>query len=139
MSKALLDTAMKHPKKPQAVSIAPGAVAVPEAIAQLLQYREDSLTAQLGGSMARAMKGAGPSGNYTCNCWLPPLPSPPVHGAMHGTVHAMCHLCIELCMAHCMHCYTCLKCTSCTQEISFVPCQNRKTWSSYGSMRTNQK
>ena len=53
---------MKRPKKPQSVSIAPGAVAAPEAISQLLQYREDSLTAQLGGSMARAMKGAGPSG-----------------------------------------------------------------------------
>ena len=65
MSKALLDSAMKRPKKPQSVSIAPGAVAAPEAIGQLLQYREDSLTAQLGGSMARAMKGAGPSGNYT--------------------------------------------------------------------------
>ncbi|KAL3161189.1 hypothetical protein ABBQ38_009556 [Trebouxia sp. C0009 RCD-2024] len=62
VSKALLDTFMKRPKKPQAVSVAPGAVAAPEAIGQLLQYREDSLTAQLGGSMARAMKGAGPSG-----------------------------------------------------------------------------
>lgn len=65
VSKALLDSAMKRPMKPQSVSIAPGAVAAPEAIGQLLQYREDSLTAQLGGSMARAMKGAGPSGNYT--------------------------------------------------------------------------
>ena len=55
---------MKRPKKPQSISIAPGAVAAPEAIGQLLQYREDSLTAQLGGSMARAMKGAGPSGEY---------------------------------------------------------------------------
>ena len=60
---------MKRPKKPQSVSIAPGAVAAPEAISQLLQYREDSLTAQLGGSMARAMKGAGPSGKYACN-WV---------------------------------------------------------------------
>ena len=67
VSKALLDSAMKRPKKPQSVSIAPGAVAAPEAIGQLLQYREDSLTAQLGGSMARAMKGAGPSGKYACN------------------------------------------------------------------------
>ena len=71
MSKALLDNAMKRPKKPQSISIAPGAVAAPEAIGQLLQYREDSLTAQLGGSMARAMKGAGPSGEYApdCNLW----------------------------------------------------------------------
>ena len=74
VSKALLDTAMKRPKKPQSVSIAPGAVAAPEAIGQLLQYREDSLTAQLRGCMARAMKGAGPSGNYTCNHSLPALP-----------------------------------------------------------------
>ena len=69
VSKSLLDSAMKRPKEPQLVSIAPGAVASPEAIGQLLQYREDSLTAQLGGSMARAMKGAGPSGKYTCN-WV---------------------------------------------------------------------
>lgn len=60
---------MKSPKKPQSVSIAPGAVAAPEAIGQLLQYREDSLTAQLAGCMARAMKGAGPSGKYACN-WV---------------------------------------------------------------------
>ncbi len=58
---------MKHPKKPQAVSIAPGAVAAPGAISELLQFREDSLTAQLGGAMARAMKGAGPSGIFLCN------------------------------------------------------------------------
>jgi hypothetical protein len=56
---------MKRPKKPQAVSIAPGQVAAPGAITELLQYREDSLTAQLGGAMARAMKGAGPSGIYS--------------------------------------------------------------------------
>ena len=62
MSKSLLDAATKHPKKPQAVSVVPGGVAAPEAIGELLQYREDSLTAELGGAMARAMKGAGPSG-----------------------------------------------------------------------------
>ena len=55
---------MKHPRKPQAVSVAPGGVAAPEAITELLQYREDSLTAQIGGAMARAMKGAGPSGTH---------------------------------------------------------------------------
>ncbi len=53
---------MKGPKKPQAISIAPGQVAAPGALTELLQFREDSLTAQLGGAMARAMKGAGPSG-----------------------------------------------------------------------------
>jgi len=53
---------MKRPKKPQTVSIAPGQVAGPGALTELLQFREDSLTAQLGGAMARAMKGAGPSG-----------------------------------------------------------------------------
>ena len=62
VSKSLLDTAMKRPKKPQAVSLAPGQVAAPGGLSELLQYREDSLTAQLGGAMARAMKGAGPSG-----------------------------------------------------------------------------
>lgn len=60
---------MKNPKKPQSVSIAPGAVATPEGIGELLQFREDSLTAQLGGAMARAMKGAGPSGMYLLSAY----------------------------------------------------------------------
>ena len=62
VSKSLLDAAMKQPKKPAAVKLSPAAVTSPEGIAELLQFREDSLTGQLGGAMARAMKGAGPSG-----------------------------------------------------------------------------
>lgn len=63
VSKSLLDTAMKAPKKPQVPSPAPGEVTDPSIIGQLLQFREDSLTGQIGLAMARAMKGAGPSGN----------------------------------------------------------------------------
>lgn len=62
VSKSLLDTAMKAPKRPKAPSPAPQDVASPDVIADLLQFREDSLTGQIGMSMARAMKGAGPSG-----------------------------------------------------------------------------
>ena len=54
---------MKQPKKPAAVKLSPAAVTSPEGLAELLQFREDSLTGQLGGAMARAMKGAGPSGD----------------------------------------------------------------------------
>ena len=85
---------MKRPKKPQSVSIAPGAVAAPEAIGQLLQYREDSLTAQLGGSMARAMKGAGPSGNYARN-WVSTVTytvtKPPIQLGLLGALREPLH------------------------------------------------
>ena len=54
---------MKQPKKPATVKLSPAAVTSPEGIAELMQFREDSLTGQLGGAMARAMKGVGPSGD----------------------------------------------------------------------------
>ena len=68
VSKSLLDTAMKAPKRPKAPSPAPQDVASPDVIADLLQFREDSLTGQIGMAMARAMKGAGPSGVLLFTC-----------------------------------------------------------------------
>lgn len=53
---------MKAPKRPKAPSPALEDIAAQDAITDLLQFREDSLTGQIGMAMARAMKGAGPSG-----------------------------------------------------------------------------
>ncbi|CAL5219457.1 g1292 [Coccomyxa viridis] len=62
VAKALLDTAAKQPPRPQAPSLQGASFADLSIIASLLRFQEDALTAQIGGAMAQAAKGAASQG-----------------------------------------------------------------------------
>lgn len=62
VAKALLDAAAATPSRPQVPSVSHHAISGAEQISQLLQFREDGLTAEIGLAMAKAMKGASNAG-----------------------------------------------------------------------------